>query len=239
MTREANRSQRIPSAPVVQTADCNMAYSIPSILVAFICTTLCTVQISTAPSRTHTEIMPVPRRGCAAPLFVVSTMMLVLLLGASFAEEDCIVGPDGTQVCNETDNRNDDCVDQMGTTACIDLLYGSTTTDACIEQFPTLRQQCAIMCHLCHVLTTEQLTSSERYELSRLYSAEFPQIIEGQQAAETYRYLQDVDEYMYETVYQDEEFSKVRTACQNQHELCTFWAMRKCDIVRRPAKKTP
>ena len=166
------------------------------------------------------------------------------MIGTALTEEqECTVGPDGvSQVCVPTsvDDKDasallseDDCTDRMGTAKCqARLPYGSqdnTRTTTCIEQFPLMRTQCARTCALCHTLTVEQLDGGavERYALPRLYATDAAQIVEGPHAAETYRYLQDVDAYMYDTVYDDDEFAKVRTSCQNQHELCTFWAMRK------------
>eukprot|EP00977_Amphora_coffeiformis_P022285 scaffold10723_cov164-Amphora_coffeaeformis.AAC.13 len=140
---------------------------------------------------------------------------------------------------DDDDNDDDEalCSDKIGTDKCTKLFLPG---HGCIEQFPLASVECRKTCQLCDggdgvVLTADaQLSMSvdattdddnDQVVVARLYSAEFPQRIEGEHAADTYRHLQDVDQYMYETVYRDEEFRKVRTTCQNQHALCTFWAM--------------
>ena len=142
---------------------------------------------------------------------------------ADSGTKECTIQADGSEKCTEPTASS--CTDVLGTDKCQSL----AARDGCIESFATMRHSCAETCGLCDTLDVAALQHepAQKYSLKRLYSAEFPQIIEGNRRVETYRHLQDVDQYMYETVYHDDEFAAVRTQCQNRHELCTFWAMRK------------
>lgn len=160
---------------------------------------------------------------------------------ASSSSQECTIAADGTEACaddahhhdgpptappeeNEAEDRDESrpCVDEIGATKCQKL----AVRNGCIQAFPTMREQCAATCLVCgqSVDDMDEAALDQTWKLPRLYSDGFPQLISGSQRMETYRYLQDVDQYMHETVYMDDEFKDVRKDCQNRHELCTFWA---------------
>ena len=149
-----------------------------------------------------------------------------------FRQAQCL---DGKATCSD---ETPVCMDELGESKCASLARknkrgGIGDLDGCIESFATMRKQCAKTCRVCDFRSEtpgQEIKDSdgkERIEMERIFSQQFPQVIEGQQRVETLRYLQDVEEYMYNTVYQDEDYASIRAACQNRHELCTFWAFGK------------
>lgn len=158
---------------------------------------------------------------------------------------ECVIGANGKETCGGDETHI--CVDELGESECASLAKkkrgGVGGLDGCIESFATMRKQCAKTCHVCDHYSEALLqeiqdsNNKERIEMKRIFSQQFPQIIEGHQRVETFKYLQDVGEYMYNTVYNDEDYASIRVACQNRHELCTFWAFGKSSTQYTNASK--
>lgn len=86
----------------------------------------------------------------------------------------------------------------------------------CILQFSTMSEDCALTCKLC---------SDDAGLVTRLniYS-DFPQLLHND--PDMIAYSEQVDEFMYETIYTDEVDDNVKLHCRNKDPQCTFWAQK-------------
>lgn len=135
---------------------------------------------------------------------------------------ECFTDENGRKMCGDVEQnplyvtKHPLCVDRLGTETCQAL----ARKDGCIADFPTMRRDCKETCRICHseYLTVEDVQQYRgKMRLPRLFSQEFPQEITGDDRVELFRYFQDVEHYMYDTVYMDEEYAETRTQCQNRH----------------------
>jgi hypothetical protein len=178
---------------------------------------------------------------------------------AADTEETCSSGGITTTTDTTTESESStpsswsSCQDQFH----VDICQQLAQNHGCITDFPTMRHKCPQTCLLCSTKTLSKDNTDEPWLVPRIYNhPDTPyQRVEGPQRDEELRYLQDVDRYMYDTVYmfeeedeeeeeeddddddeedeeEEEEFTaEVRIACQNRHELCTFWAM--CKLLHQ------
>ncbi|KAL7567681.1 hypothetical protein ACA910_012020 [Epithemia clementina (nom. ined.)] len=127
--------------------------------------------------------------------------------------EDATMGME-TGECNASDGTcgaastvvdDEECVNKMSD--CENI--GQVT---CIRSFQYMRDECRKTCLLCGNIVDDRA--------SNVYSEE-PQQVTGDNMM---AYLKQVDDYMYNQVFVDPKYRKVKNDCKNRHELCTFWA---------------
>jgi hypothetical protein len=167
------------------------------------------------------------RQGLTSPTYLLVWVLLVTISSLDpyvKAAQECVVEADGSENCSEVGNDEiEECVDALPGDKCEMLV----SYEGCINDFSNLRKQCAATCLLCgDTLTEEELLhgNGEPFYLDRIFS-EDPQRVEGDYRKDTYRRLLDVEQYMYNTIYVEEEFTSIKEDCQMKSELCTFWAM--------------
>lgn len=101
---------------------------------------------------------------------------------------------------------------QHGSFSCQDM-DDDCDPDNCISNFDIMQQRCPKTCLLCdaHNDTTARNIYSDQDQVLT--------------TPEQWEYLQQVNQYMYEQVYVQDEFAAIREKCRNTDPLCTFWAM--------------
>ena len=103
----------------------------------------------------------------------------------------------------EEDDDDEECFDVLP-----DCLESS-----CIRSFSYMRTDCRKTCSLCDNVDFANT------KVTNIYS-EIPQLV----GLDDVPYLAQVDKYMYEQVFVEDKFRKVRNDCKNRDELCIFWA---------------
>ena len=107
-------------------------------------------------------------------------------------------------------DKEEDCVDILSDCDSTVSARGSVE-DACIPSFSYMRTDCRKTCLMCD--------NWEDDFVSNLYSEEAQQV-----SADAMEYLAKVDDYMYNKVFVESEYRRVRTNCKNRQEHCIFWA---------------
>lgn len=128
--------------------------------------------------------------------------------GASLEEES------SNMHINQAKGGGDVCADVQDDCQRYGLFRGGIP-EACRRAYVDMAQNCKKSCQFCDNRSPDSVEN--------VYS-EMPLKVEGNDKAKLWELNSMSDDYMYNTVYQDEKFQELRDDCLNRHELCLFWA---------------
>jgi len=153
-------------------------------------------------------------------LTVTFLSVLVLLLNA-FAiadtlKEECEIDSQGKETCLSI-------TEHAHPPPCLDLdpdCEDKANKYLCRHDFTSMRKKCPKSCHMCDNIVEAKDGS---ILVENIYS-EQPQKASSQQSEATRKRSQEVDSYMYNTVYVNKTLEEVRHDCLNRNERCLSWA---------------
>ena len=145
---------------------------------------------------------------------------------------ECVADVDGSTTCLPVSNDENSGIDTaqgyLRPQFCQDLLedcQDRMKNATCVENFVFMAENCAKSCQICSPFdpSPKTIATHGRGTAQRIFATE-PQVIEGYTSIETWLHLRGTENYMYDIVYQKEEFADVRDDCLDRHKHCTYWA---------------
>ena len=158
-------------------------------------------------------------------------MMALLILATSVVRastEECRASSDGSSTC--TESSTDPNPQYQRPSHCQDMLNDCDTrlgdnNSTCYNDFTFMSTNCAKTCRICSTSdpNSQMIANHKHGTVDRIFTA-VPQDIQGDKSVETWLKLRETEDYMYNTVYMDDNLADVRVDCQLRHKNCLFWA---------------
>ena len=166
----------------------------------------------------------------------------ILLCAERFGETE-VNATDNDSVVDYDDEFifDEECLDDLCQDSCQKI--AGQDKNGCINLSITMSKYCSKTCHYCKysqdfLNQLKQETQQDKvYQVQHVFS-DVPQNIYSAQGLHMLKWLRAVEQYMYDTVYDNDKYVKVRSKCRNTHANCTVWASVYGECDKNPWMKT-